>query len=113
MSVNVTTLETLKEYFAGVIRRANHHGPNIKAIVFPLIGYLVANVDVGSIRVRSHQGSMCNVLWCKLSGKPYAFSYAHADGGSIELRLNNLHGPVIARFTNSSSVDDFRRAFAK
>lgn len=109
--VKVTTLAILRQYAAGVVERAECHGPNVNVIVYTLLGYLIANLAVDRIEVRGSEGAIGNVLWCRYGGQRFAFSYDHKNGGSIVLRRSTTQGPLIGRFTNRSGVDDFKRAF--
>jgi hypothetical protein len=94
--------------------RAEHHGPNVVAILPALRGYLE---EFGTnVEVRTHMGLTGNVTWfkSKRSGRYYCFGYSHGMGpqtGNIELRANNIQGPVVERFTNSTSLMDLYKIF--
>lgn len=108
MSVKITTIAMLSQYFASVVDRAEHHAPNVKVVVYPLFAFLVSRAT--DFEVRGDHYKVGNVLWCWVQEQRYTFRYDYDEDEIILLR-NSLQGPEIARFTNLSTVEDFRKAF--
>ena len=55
MAIKVETIDVLKKYFSGVTKRANHHAPNVKEVVYGLLGVIVLKKDDGThIEVRGN-----------------------------------------------------------
>lgn len=82
-------------------------------MILVLAGAVVLFKDPNEdIRVKTYKGSLANVLWVRINGTRYAFSYNH-DGESVEIRRHILQGEVIGSFDNSSSpreiIGTFRR----
>ena len=48
MAVKVDTVETLKKYFSGVVRRTNHHAPKVTEIIYSLLGIIILKKDDGT-----------------------------------------------------------------
>jgi hypothetical protein len=107
----ITEIATLQQYIQGVMQRAGHHAPDVDEVALTLIGAIVWRKDPDPIEVLRRQGQMVNVLWVRISGKRYAFSYNH-DAGTIELRLESTQGGVLASFSNMSSAADIKTLFA-
>ena len=94
--------------------RAEHHGPNVTAILPALRGYLE---EYGyDISVRTHMGITGNVTWfkSKRSNNRYCFGYSHGterSNGYIELRAGTVQGPVLGKFTNDTPVMELYKLF--
>jgi hypothetical protein len=110
MPLTVADLDTLLEYFNGVMSRT-HHAPNVNAIALALLGAVLWKKDEDShIEVRTYAGSTANVLWVQMAGIKYALVYNHKKG-CIEIRERTGTGDVRFSFTNRTSVNEVRRAF--
>lgn len=105
---DVTTLQT---YLAGVVRRADHRGENVRHVILPLIGAIVLfkNPD-RHIRVYEREGSTGNVLWVYIGDTQYAFSYDHLSD-SIVLKHVTTQGQVLAQFTNATTIPEIENIF--
>lgn len=111
MPVQVDDVATLQEYLAGVVQKAGHHAANVRLVVLPLIGAIVLfkNPDT-KIEVMTREGEMTNVLWVRISGSRYAFSYEH-DSKSIVMKRGTTQGDVLARFTNATTTQGILSVF--
>lgn len=110
MPLEVADLNTLLEYFTGVMNRT-HHAPNVNAIALALLGAVLwKKDDDADIAVRTYGGSTANVLWVTIAGIKYALAYNHKKG-CIELRERTSTGDVRFSFTNKTSVNQVRRVF--
>jgi hypothetical protein len=90
--------------------RADHHASNVNEIALAVAGAIVWRKDAEPIEVMAHAGDMKNVLWAKISGKRYAFSYNH-QAGTIEIRRGTTRGTVVQSLTNSTSLAQVRSIF--
>src|SRR4051812_3958119 len=110
MPLAVSDLDTLLEYFGGVMNRT-HHAPNVNAIALALIGAVLWKKDEdSSIEVRTYAGGPANILWVQIAGIRYALAYNHKDG-CIELRERTSNGDIHYKFTNKTSVREVRKIF--
>jgi hypothetical protein len=111
MALQLDDVSTLQQYLAGVVRRADHHGDNVKFVVFPLIGAIVLFKNPDSeIKVLTHVGTTGNVLWVHIGASKYAFSYQHSSE-SIVMKRGGIQGPILAQFTNAMSVPEIVNVF--
>ncbi len=92
------------------MERADHHANNINEIALAVAGAIVWRKDGEPIKVMSREGNITNVLWVKIGGKRYAFSYNHQTG-AIDIREGSTQGRVINAFTNATPLADLRRIF--
>lgn len=106
----VTDINTLKAYIEGVMARADHHAPTVGAVALALAGAIVWKKDDDPIEVMTRDGDMKNVLWVKINGNRYAFSFNH-NAQRIELREDSTQGPVLHVFSNSTPVVDVQNIF--
>lgn len=111
MPLQVDDVSTLQQYLAGVVHRADHHADNVRYIVLPLIGTIVLykNPD-HEIKVLAHDGETKNVLWVHIGASKYAFSYDH-NSASIVMKRGSTQGPVLAHFTNATTVPEILNVF--
>jgi len=64
MPVRVNDVEVLKEYFSAVVKRSEHHAPNVNEVIYTLLGLIILSMDENSdIQVRGSEGSTGNMLW--------------------------------------------------
>jgi hypothetical protein len=92
------------------MERADHHAGSVNEIALAIAGAIVWRKDAEPIKVMAHAGDMKNVLWVKISGQRYAFSYNH-QSGAIEIRDGSTHGPVLHSLTNATALSDLRKIF--
>lgn len=110
MPTPVTDVDLLQKYLEGVMERADHHAGSVNEIALAIAGAIVWRKDAEPIKVMAHAGDMKNVLWVKISGQRYAFSYNH-QSGAIEIRDGSTHGPVLHSLTNATALSDLRKIF--
>jgi hypothetical protein len=111
MAIKVNEVEELKKYFFGVVKRSEHHAPNVNEVVYPLVGLVILNMDDNSdIHVRGSEGATGNILWFKMNNQRYAFRYEHEDD-TIEIRKDSFKGDLIAKVNNSTSTGDLKTIF--
>lgn len=110
MPATITDVDTLKLYISGVMDRADHHAGNVDAIGLALAGAIVWRKDPDPIEVMSRGGELTNVLWVKISGRRYAFSYNHQTQ-EIEMRQDSTHGAVMHRFSNNTPIVQVQTIF--
>ena len=110
MALTVEDVARLQEYISGVMTRADHHAGNVSEVVLALAGAVVWRKDAEPIRVMAQQGETKNVLWARIGGTRYAFSYNH-DAGSIEMREGSTQGQVLHSFDNTTSLATVKHIF--
>lgn len=97
-------------YIDGVIKRAEHHANNVENVVLAIAGAIVWRKDDEPIEVFTRQGELKNVIWLKINGNKYAFSYNHEEQ-QIEIRTNTTQRDVLRSFNNSTSLDEIKSFF--
>ena len=110
MPKNLTYIDDLRTYFAGVIERANHHANGVNEIALPLLGAVVWQADNFSILQR--KGQPKNVAWMTKGDKTLYFRYDH-NNGKIEIHESSHNGALLRTFDNSNTVADVKNFFAK
>ena len=111
MALKVNEVESLKDYFFGVVKRSEHHAPNVSEVIYPLLGLIVLNMDGASdIQVRGSEGATGNILWFTKNNQRYAFRYEHR-GDFIELRKDSFKGQIVARIDNTNSIKSLKLIF--
>jgi hypothetical protein len=110
MPTQLTDIDILQQYLEGVMDRADHHADNVNQIALAIAGAIVWRKDAEPIKVMTRAGDMKNVLWVKISGRRYAFSYNHQSRG-IDIRQGSTQGPVIHTLTNATPLADLRKIF--
>jgi hypothetical protein len=110
MPTQVTDVDVLQKYLEGVLSRADHHAGNVNEIALAVPGAIVWRKDREPIEVMAHARDMKNVLWAKISGKRYAFSYNH-KAGTIEIRRGTTRGAVVQSLSNSTALTQLRTIF--
>ena len=107
----VADVDTLQQYVAGVMDRADHHAPNVDEIALAVAGGIVWRKDADQeIEVFEREGEMKNVLWVRIGGRRCAVSYNH-DAGAIEFRQSTTQGTVLGSFSNATPIADVRAFF--
>lgn len=110
MPTKITDLDILREYISGVMSRADHHAKNINEITLALVGAIVWKKDEEPIQVMAHKGEMKNVLWVKMNGVRYAFSYNHKNK-SVSMHRDSTQGMLIYSFSNQTPISKIREIF--
>lgn len=111
MPATVADLDTLQRYVRGVIKRADHHGHTVDEIVLAIAGAVIWRHDSGTdLEVRTHAGSMANVLWFCVGDTRYAVKYNH-KAKTVEVREGTTRGTLLESFTNASTSAEVKRFF--
>ena|ERR1035438_8017037 len=111
MPLQVDDVSTLQQYLADVVNRADHHADNVRYVVLPLIGAIVLFKSPDhEIKVLTQDGETKNVLWVHIRDSKYAFSYDH-HSESIVMKRGSTQGPVLAHFTNATTVPEILNVF--
>src|SRR5271166_5962334 len=105
MPFAVADVDALKGYIEGVMGRAEHHAGNVSGIALTLAGAIVWRKDADPIEVMAQGGQTKNVLWVRISGQRYAFSYNHA-AQTIEIRKSTTQGAILNSFSDATPVQD-------
>ena len=89
MAVKMTSSDLMKEYFNGVLSRADHHAKGVQEISLALMGAVIWKSE-GDIEVKSvKDGGMGNILWFNTGSERYAMYYNH-ETISIEMRARTM-----------------------
>jgi hypothetical protein len=111
LALTVTEVDELRDYLIGVMERADDHAGDVRNIALALAGAILWRKDDGEpIQVRSHNGQAANVLWARIGGTRYAFSYNH-QAAAIDMRRDTLRGPTLHSFTNATPLVQIRTVF--
>jgi hypothetical protein len=81
--------------------RSAHHAQNVSGVALTLLGAILWRADDASLEAFGSSGPAGNVLWVKIGGKRYAFSYDH-NSGEIMMKQGSTQGVVLHRFDNST-----------
>lgn len=110
MAVKMTSAELLKDYFSGVLNRADHHAQGVQEICLALMGGVIWKSE-GDIEAKSVKDEgMGNILWFTCGGCRYAMCYNHSTI-SIELRARSMRGETLYVFTNETPISEVFRVF--
>jgi len=111
VALTVKEIEELRDYINGVMDRVDHHAGDVGEIALALTGAVLWRKDDDEpIRVMQKDGKAKNVLWVRIGGHRYAFSYNHV-ARQIEMRQGSVQGPVLHAFSNATPLADVRRIF--
>lgn len=111
MPLAIKDVDTLKSYIEGVVRRSGHHAGNVGGAALALAGAIVwRKDDAQEIEAMGHEGDLKNVLWVKINGQRYAFSYDH-EQKTIEMRKRTTQGSVLHFFTNGTPTSEIEAIF--
>jgi len=110
MAVKVETAVLLKEYFNGVLERADHHAQGVQEIALALMGAVIWKSE-GDIDVKeTKDGGMGNILWFNTLTNRYAMYYNHSTI-SIELRARTMTGDTMHVFNNGTPISEVFSVF--
>lgn len=111
MSITIHQIDTLKDYFNGVMNRADHHADNVNEIVLALIGGVIWRAE-GNFEVKQYDGAPANILWMNVAGKRYCFKFNH-ETWKIECCEGGHSGNVLREFDNQTPISEIKNFFAK
>ena len=94
----------LREYFNGVLGRADHHAQEVEEVALTLMGAVIWKAKENSIEVRSVGEKTGNMLWFETNRSRYSFKYDHSDK-KIELREKTSNGPIVSIFDNTITAN--------
>ena len=112
MAVKVETADLLKEYFTGVLERADHHAQGVQEICLALMGAVIWKGRANSIEVRSVGERTGNMLWFETDKGRYSFKYDHSEK-KIELREKTSNGPIVSIFDNTIDANTVYSIFSE
>ena len=102
--------DLLKEYFNGVLNRADHHAQGVQEISLALMGAVIWKSD-SDIEVKSvKEGGMGNILWFNTMKGRYTMYYNHSTV-SIELKSRSMRGDVLHVFNNTTPISEVFNVF--
>ena len=115
MAVKMTTADLLKDYFSGVLSRADHHAKSVREICLTLMGAVIwkseGDIEVKEVNKNNVEG-VGNILWFHtVSGSRYALYYNHGTH-DIELRDRTYKGETLAIFNNSTPPSEVYTIFS-
>ena len=103
MPIRADDVETLHLYAETVMGRVAHHAGSVGAVALALLGAIIWRAEPGSIAIRPYREKLGNVLDIVINGKKYSFRYDQQDQ-AIEMRENDISGPVVQTFSNSTAL---------
>ncbi len=110
MAVKMESADLLKEYFNGVLGRADHHAQGVQEISLALMGAVIWRSE-GDIEVKSvREGGMGNILWFNTESGRYAMYYNH-ETISIEMRARTMKGETLHVFNNDTTNSEVFNIF--
>ena len=109
MPKKVEFLSELREYFNGVMERAEHHAVNVNEVAFVLLAAVVWKAD--DFKVLERMGVPKNVAWMEIKGNRYYFTYNHSDG-KIDLYADSHQGQLLRQFDNNDKIIDVKEYFS-
>jgi Integron cassette protein VCH_CASS1 chain len=105
MPLEMTQVQQFREYLQGVMDRAEHHAGNVDEIALAVAGAVIWRMDDGPLEAFTREGQTKNVLWARINGRRFAFSYNHEEE-TIEVREGTTQGHVVRSFSNDDSAGD-------
>lgn len=112
MSIKMDSIGILREYFNGVLGRADHHAQEVEEVALTLMGAVIWKGKEDSIEVRSVGERTGNMLWFETNKGRYSFKYDHSEK-KIELREKTSNGPIVAIFDNTISANTVYSIFTE
>ena len=109
MAITINKIDALKEYFKGVMNRADHHADDVNEIVLALIGGVIWRAE-GNFEVKQYGGAPANILWMIVNDTRYCFKFNH-ESGRIECLKGGHSGALIREFDNSTSITEVKNFF--
>ncbi|NIG54559.1 hypothetical protein [Chitinophaga sp. Cy-1792] len=111
MPIKVDSVEMLRQYFQGVVDRANHHAQNVDDVIYGLLGIIILRKDPNTnIEVKSTgNGATGNILWLQSRGRRLALRYEHEDH-TIEIREGSYKGPMVLKIDNATTTQQILAA---
>lgn len=92
MAITIDKVKALKEYFNGVMDRADHHAVNVNEIVLALIGGVIWRAE-DNFEVKQYDNAPANILWMYVADRRLCFKFNH-ETCKIECREGGHNGPL-------------------
>lgn len=101
MARHLRTNIEIDNFITKVIAEANHHAPNVAAIIMPLSSAVRArlNLAVDKVEVYERSGNLARTCWVTIGGSRYTFTYNYSSG-QIDLKAGSLQGMLRSSFDN-------------
>lgn len=109
MAITISKIDTLKDYFNGVMNRANHHADYVNEIVLALIGGVIWRSE-GNFEVKQYDGAPANILWMYVNDRRYCFKFNH-ETGRIECLEGGHSGTLKMEFDNDTPISEVKKFF--
>ncbi len=109
MAIAINQISVLKEYFNGVMNRADHHADDVNEIVLALIGGVIWRAE-GNFEVKQYGGAPANILWMVVDNTRYCFKFNH-ETGKIECHEGGHNGELIEVFDNQTPISKVKAFF--
>jgi hypothetical protein len=99
----------IDNFINAVRRAAEHHAPDVAAIIEPLSDAVRERLDLSEDRIEVYErnGRLARTCWVTISSRRYAFSYNY-DDGMIDLRDGSIQGTILFQFNNDTTAAQIR-----
>ena len=112
MAIKMTSAELLKQYFNGVLGRADHHAKEVERVALSIMGAVIWKSDRDIEVKETSEGGTGNILWFWSNDNKYALYYKH-ETKQIELRAKNYRGKTLHKFDNGTTQDEIFEIFSE
>ena len=110
MAISIKDVISLKDYFDGVMSRADHHADGVNQIALSLMGGVIWKATDDITVRQGTDDSPANQLWMQVGNDRYCFSFNHRTG-KIEVKKGSQKGDVIDSFDNNTPLSDVKAFF--
>ena len=111
MAIKMTSADLLKNYFNGVLGRADHHAKEVERVALSIMGAVIWKSDRDIEVKETPEGGTGNILWFWSNGNKYALYYNHKTR-QIELRDRTMRGETLHKFDNGTTQDEIFDIFS-
>jgi hypothetical protein len=113
MARQLKTNVEIDDFITKVIREANHHAPNVAAVITPLSNAVRArlNLALDKVEVYERKGQLARTCWVTIGKRRYVFTYNYGSG-QIDLKPGSLQGVTRSSFHNSTPAATITREAA-
>ncbi|MQW86000.1 hypothetical protein [Sinorhizobium saheli] len=114
MARQLLTNVEIDDFIAKVIREANHHAPNVGAVITPLSNAVRARLNLATDKVEVYErnGQLARTCWVTIGGRRYVFTYNYGSG-QIDLKAGTLQGAIRSSFDNSTQASTITHQAAR
>jgi hypothetical protein len=107
----ISDIDTLREYFRRVIKKAQHHAKGVEEIAYAILGAIIDRTD-GDFIANTRNGKMTNQLHILINGKTYTLAYdqkkINVHDGNDATKPALIGGSFSNASTNREVIDFFR-----